>query len=654
MCGIVGIVAWDGAPVPDLSLALHLMAHRGPDGHGQWYEASGARHAVRLGHRRLSIIDLSTAAAQPMADTSGRYVLTFNGEIYNHPEVRAELVALGATFQTRSDSEVILEAYKRWGSACLARLNGMFAFAVWDRRERRLLAARDRFGEKPLLYVAKRGFLAFASEYKALLALPGVGRGFDELRLMRFAADPGRGLDADAETVFDDIRQLRPGEALEIDFAGGQPRVWRYWRPEHDPARGKGSEADVIAEFRELLVDCVRIRLRSDVAVGSCLSGGLDSSAIVCIARRLLGADAAYPTFTGQFPGTPADETHFARIVVDATGVANHLVEPKVDRLLDELPRFVWLNELPVGGASQFAQWCVFDLARQHGVTVLLDGQGSDELIGGYESYFRLYVEALRETGDVARLERELPLVRARYPGALTPPAKALRDRLPFRLRRLIANRLGRGSSLLYGLRAGVAEQVAGLDKRRRLAGFHGLTSALAQDSFGGFLTTLLRYGDRNSMAHSREVRLPFCDHRLAELALSLPPHLLMGEAQSKRLLREAMRGILPEPIRTRWRKTGFNPPIDLWLESPRLRAQLRDTFAAASFRQSAYWQAAYWDGLARRAERGEAGLGWVLWQPFAIEAWRRHFLGALDGALSSAPSSAAPPMHPALPAMPP
>ncbi len=357
----------------------------------------------------------------------------------------------------------------------------------------------------------------------------------------------------------------------------------------------------------------------------------LNSSAIVCIARQLLGKDSIYHTFTGQFPGTYADETKYALDVVAATQVENHLVEPTVDRFIDDLPDFIWFNELPVGSSSQFAQWCVFDLAKKRDVTVLLDGQGSDELLGGYEQYFSLYLESLTERGDTARIARELPAIRERYPLALNPPARALRDRLPFRLRHFLSNRLGIGSNLLYGLQPAVAEQIMTLNERTRLPGFSPLSSALAEDSFGRFLTTLLRYGDRNSMAHSREVRLPFCDHRIADFALSLPPHLLMGEIQTKRLLRESMRGILPESIRTRWNKQGFRPPQDLWFRSPRFLALVRDTLGSISFRQSPYWIGPVWERMLDRVEAGDLALGWTIWQPFMIELWRQHFMSRLE-----------------------
>lgn len=629
MCCIVGILTRHNAPLPDLEPMLESMAHRGPDGQGIWTDI-GEAGAVRLGHRRLSIIDLSDAAGQPMSDNSGRCQLVFNGEIYNYLELRAELGALGARFKTASDSEVILEAYKQWGAGCVARLNGMFAFAIWDSLHSRLFCARDRYGEKPFLYVAKRDFFAIASEYKALLQMPAVSRDHDDVRLLRAAYDASAGLDSDHQTIFYDIRQLLPGEALEIGLPALDLKTWRYYAPSFSGNRSNLPEVSIFEEFRELLIDAVRIRMRSDVPLGSCLSGGLDSSAIVCIARSLLGDDAPYHTFTGHFPSTYADETRYAIEVVTATRVTNHLVEPSVDRFIDELPRFIWMNELPVSSSSQFGQWCVFELAKQHGITVLLDGQGSDELLGGYEPYFVFYLESLHELGDRARIELELPQIRERYPQALASPTRALRDRLPFRVRHMIANRLGIGSSLVYGLRPALAEQIMIETARQRLPGFHALASALAEDSFGRFLTTLLRYGDRNSMAHSREVRLPFCDHRLADFALSLPPHLLMGEVQTKRLLRESMRGILPESIRTRWRKQGFLPPQDLWFRSKRFLTLVRDTLAAPSFRQSPYWIGPAWEKMLTRVEAGERALGWTIWQPFMIEAWRKHFLGRI------------------------
>lgn len=635
MCGIAGIVENGPRRSGLVTAMLDSIAHRGPDSSGVFECPKVGDRSLTLGHRRLSILDLSDAGAQPMTDGSRQFVITYNGEIYNYLEIRAELVQLGAAFRSHSDTEVILEAYKRWGVDCLSHFNGMFAFALYDTARRVLFCARDRYGEKPFLYSFGADFFAFGSEYKALLQHPDIPLDIDEWRLLRAAHNPSTGLDSDRQTVFNAVQQLLPGEAMEIDVRTLQARTWRYWQIEAGPLREEADEREVFAEFRDLLIDAVSLRLRSDVPVGSCLSGGLDSSAIVCIVRRLIGDDAAYHTFTGRFPGTPADEWHYAEQVVDATRVHSHVVEPTVERFMADLPQFLWHNELPVGSSSQFAQWCVFRLAKEHGVTVLLDGQGADETLGGYEQYFARYVDALGDRGEDDRLKRELPLIRERYPLALTPPGRARRDRMPFRSRHWLSNRFRFGTSLLYGLHPDVAKSIGRENAQARTPGLHALASALEQDSFGRYLTVLLRYGDRNSMAHSREVRLPFCDHRLAEFVFRLPPHLLMGEVQTKRLLRESMRGLLPEGIRARWNKQGFRPPQHQWFRSPPFIDLVRSSFSSEAFRHSPYWIAEWWKNAIDRVGQGESSLGWVVWQPFIIEQWRAHFLEPLRASRS-------------------
>jgi len=508
----------------------------------------------------------------------------------------------------------------------------MFAFALYDTLEQQLFCARDRYGEKPFLFSAQTDRFTFASEYKALLALPGIAADYDEFRMLRGLHNPSMSLDQDRQAVFSDIQQLLPAEALELDCRTLNYRIWRYWDLQPNAELSALSQVEATERFRELLTDAVRIRMRSDVPVGSCLSGGLDSSAIVSLIRQEIQPEGEYHTFTGRFPGTTADEWHYAEPVIKASRVISHVVEPTSAGFAAELSNFLWYNELPVGSSSQYAQYCVFRLAKEQGVTVLLDGQGADELLGGYEQYFRFYVQALTERGDTTRLQRELPRIKTRYPLALTSATRGWRDRLPFGLRRWLSHRLGIGTNLLYGLKAEVAQRVAQENQRGRVARFHALTSALYQDSFGMCLTTLLRYGDRNSMAHSREVRLPFCDYRLAELVLSLPPEYLMGEAQTKRLLRESMRGILPDVVRTRWNKQGFRPPQETWFQGP-LLSMAQDLLHSQAFIESPYWDAPWWHQVLNRIKRGETQLGWVLWQPFIGEAWKRDFVGRCKGA---------------------
>lgn len=630
MCGIIGILGSNAREVLIANRMSGLMNHRGPDSVGNWHHWIADDRLLVMAHCRLSILDLSNAGSQPMVDHSGKFILTYNGEIYNYLEIKEKLKKLGASFKSQSDTEVILEAYKQWGTSCLDHFNGMFAFALYDRVRGVLFCARDRYGEKPFLFSSGKNFFVFASEYKALLQYPGISMEIDEWRLLQSAHNASTGIDADRQTLFKDVQQLLPGEAIEVNVNNLNYRIWRYWQIQPYNLRENVDEREIYLEFKELLIDSVRLRLRSDVPLGSCLSGGLDSSAIVCIVRRLLGDDVPYNTFTGRFPGTSSDEWSFAEKIVAATGVYSHYVEPTVDRFISDLPAFIWYNELPVGSSSQFGQWCVFDLAKRYGVTVLLDGQGSDEVLGGYEKYFVNYVEALKECGDYERLSKELPMIRRRYPTAIASRTHAYRDKLPFRFRHWVANRYGLGSNVLYGLQLDAALHVAKKNILPRKSGLNPLLSALEQDCFGRFLTTLLRYGDRNSMAHSREVRLPFCDFRIAEFVFSLPPHILMGEIQTKRLLREAMRGILPEIVRTRWNKQGFLPPQDLWFKSPAFISLVRETLASDSFHNNQYWDTRWWDISLDRIEKGALHLGWTIWKPFIIEQWREHFLSPL------------------------
>lgn len=624
MCGIAGVVGRRRVNLHALTAMNAAQRHRGPDGEDTWVSDDGR---VGFGHTRLAIIDLSEAGHQPMVDPLGRTVITYNGEIYNYIELRAELQALGSRFRSDSDTEVILEAYHQWGERCVERFVGMYAFAIYDAARGRVFLARDRYGEKPLLIARGGDFVAFASEYKALLPLEGVRNEVDEIAILRACNSAGSGLDDGRQTVFRGIEQLLPSESAMLDVETLELEVRRYWEAGPDPDAARLSEKDAVARFRELLTDSVRIRMRSDVPVGSCLSGGLDSASIVCIARQLVGDDANYHTFTGRFPGTSADEWDYAKLVVDRAHTEAHVVEPTVERFFDDLDAFVWHNELPVATTSQFAQWCVFHLATQHGVTVLLDGQGADELLGGYEQYFNFYLEGLREQGRKAELRAEKARIAERYPGF----EGRLRGRLiaalaPFAVRHRIAQRLGQGTNMLYGLELDVARRITKLNERQRDPRFSLLGSTLREESFGRFLTTLLRYGDRNSMAHSREVRLPFCDHRLAELVFSLPPEYLMGEAQTKRLLRQSMVGILPDEIRTRWRKQGFLPPQVQWFQGA-LFEVAETIFNDPAFGRDTPWYAPWWRNALVRFRDGETALAWAFWGPVITHLWKARFV---------------------------
>jgi asparagine synthase (glutamine-hydrolysing) len=585
MCGIAGIVAAGHANLAAVRAMNEAQRHRGPDGEGAWVSPDGA---VALGHRRLSIVDLSEGGHQPMRDEARDLSITFNGEIYNYIEVRARLAARGHRFRSTSDTEVLLAAYAEWGTACLSELNGMFAFALWDGRRRVLFCARDRFGEKPFHYAFTQGTFAFASEVKALALLSFVDLDIDEGVLAVGVAEGMVWLDAHERTLLRGVKQLLPGHAMEVRVAGGRVEILRtfcYWTADIAARRPYGSESgkEASRRFLDLLTDSVRLRLRSDVPVGSCLSGGLDSSAIVALIRRLEpGADLH--TFTGRFPGDPMDEGRYSDLMVEACNTTSSEVEPTAERFLRDAESVYHHADYPIGGMSQFAQWCVFHLAKTKGVTVLLDGQGSDEQLGGYGG--QIIQAFLHQLGAERRIGAWLHERRAwarSYPVLFTWPRLALNETPLARLRPLLRRATDRATTTLPDLFQ--PSWLASAAKGSPLPALpadpsdqHALSRMLWQLSFRAMLSGLLRFGDRLSMAHSREVRLPFCDPRLAEYLFSLPPDLLVGEGQVKRVLRLALRGLVPEAIVTR-PKQGFVPPQQRWLTGP-LQAWINDLAA--------------------------------------------------------------------------
>ncbi len=581
MCGIAGQVRLDRPPYPaEIGGMLDLLAHRGPDGAGTWTAPGGGLPHVALGHRRLAILDLSDAAAQPMVDAGdgaagavGAIALTYNGEIYNYLEIRAELEARGHRFRSRSDTEVLLRAYREWGADCLPRLNGMFAFALWDGGRRELFAARDRFGEKPFHYLwdPRRGLFAFASELKALLALPEAGRELDERALYRFVAF--QELAGAEQTLWQGIRRLPAASWLRLTWNGSglDLAVRRWW--DIDLEQEEDLSLDRAAPiFAELFADSVRLRLRSDVPVGSSLSGGLDSSAVVCQVHAL-GAAAGQRTFTARMEVPELDEGRYVAAVAAATGVPGHEVWPRDADLTALFPRLCRHLEEPFLSTSQLAQHLVMRLASEHGVTVLLDGQGADELLGGYRPYFLVRAADLAERRRLLALLAEWRGFRARRATPFPLTAKALLARLlPAGLRRRPAPQ---GPAGLWGQLARYfdpawlagfrAEQPPALPVSRR----DGLTRRLYADTMNGELQELLRYGDRNSMAWSREVRQPFLDHRLAELAFRLPATAKLHRGETKVLLRRALAGRVPAAVLARQDKLGYQAPLLTWLRGP-------------------------------------------------------------------------------------
>jgi len=578
MCGIFASAGFEPDP-----RCIDIVRHRGPDGQG-WQVFESPMGPVSLGHRRLAIIDLDARANQPMASADGRFWLTYNGEIYNYLELRDDLSKQGVSFTTQSDSEVLLQAYATWGEAALERLRGMFAFVIYDRERQSLFAARDRFGIKPLYYFVTRRGVAFASEIKQLLGLPGFSRRMNLERAVDYL-DVGF-TDHTEETLFADARQLRGGQCLTVDLRDWRPEALgprRYYELPRRPLE-KMSEAEAAQRFRGLFEDAVRLHLRADVRVGSCLSGGLDSASIVAVmARRLQGAGAPVPvhTVTACYDDASIDERSFAEAAVAAAGAEPHYIYPTAQGVFDVAEKLTWHQDEPQYNTSMYAQWCVFEEAQRQGVKVMLDGQGADEQLAGYHyDAFPVQSGALVRQGDVfgflqLLLERKVWHGHSIAGQLLTVPN---RPRLPefarqWRRRRRPAEETERLSDAVASAHRSAQGAYAATLERDDVAAVDDLGGLCVANLLGLSLPKLLRYEDRNSMAHSIEARLPFLDHPLVEFCIGLWDQHKVIVGDTKRVLRAAMHDVVPRAILTRRDKNGFATPQQDWFRGEIRRA---------------------------------------------------------------------------------
>jgi asparagine synthase (glutamine-hydrolysing) len=602
MCGIAGVVAPSAALLRPLPAMLDALRHRGPDDEGYVIVESGRRRAspyrgrhtvagvphpafpaelsagcdLGLGHRRLAILDLSSAGHGPMPSPDGHRWITFNGEIYNYLELREELKGLGHSFATATDTEVILAAWDEWGPQCLPRFNGMWAFALYDGQRNVLFCARDRFGVKPLHYHAAAGLFAFASEIKGLLAHPAVPRRPRESALHDFLV--AGSIHEDAETFYEGIHTLAAGHHLTLDLSSRALAIERWYTLPQE--RERPEEA---GEMGALLADSVRLRLRSDVEVGTCLSGGLDSSSIVALTARLREGDRGRRSFSIVYSDPGLDESAHVDTVVSATGVDAARATPTSADLLRDLPDLVRHQDEPFPSASVYSQWRVMALAREARVPVLLDGQGADEVLAGYHYHYGPYLAgvaarrglpaALREA---ARARRATGRPWSFFLGLLAYHAVPLPDALRARAVRAAATQ-GRVPPALIA-REFAAQGGAASQRHRPRTDLHSeLRGGLQATS----LPPLLRYEDRNSMAFSVEARMPFLDYRLVERAAALPASTLMRDGWTKAVLRDAMKGIVPDSVRCRRDKLGFATPERRWLRE--IAPQVREWLGPAS-----------------------------------------------------------------------
>lgn len=621
MCGIAGYLAAEsrgelGAALRNMSAALR---HRGPDDEG-FFEAvaQDGERRVGLAHRRLSIIDLSTGH-QPMSNEDGSVQIVFNGEIYNFPELRDQLIARGYAFRTRSDTETIVRAYEEWGPECVTRLRGMFAFAIWDANAERLLLARDRYGKKPLFLHERGGLLLFASEIKAILAVPGVPRQVDrgalwDYFLYRYVPAPA--------TLLADIRKLMPG-SYAICERGVVTEV-RYFVPDDGKLSAPDVlEGDPVSAFLEQLDEAVRIRMISDVPFGAFLSGGIDSSAVVAMMSR----HSTHPvkTFSVGFAESAYSELGYARTIANQFHAEHHELTVSQDHLMEHLPALVRYRDAPVAEPSDIPIYLLSREARRT-VKMVLTGEGADEFLGGYpkhvmERYVGTYqrLPAAVRRGLIEPLCLSLPYGFRRAKTAVANLGLAdRRERLP----RWFGALSGAERSRLTRLEAPRINHrfLAGLDAFRGCSALRGI---LYFDQTSWLPDNLLERGDRMTMAASLEARMPFMDHQLAAFVSGLPDEWRVRGLTTKRILREAMRRVLPAGILAR-PKIGFRVPVNEWFRGS-MRGYLTDHLLGSDSRTRDYYRPEALRSYVDEHTAGRQNHEKLLWCLLSLEIWHRE-----------------------------
>lgn len=605
MCGISGIFNFDGAPVKEQELfdMNEAIRHRGPDGNGQFVEGN-----VGIASNRLAILDLREIANMPLYDKEGRYVIVFNGEIYNYIEVREELIKKGHVFQTGGDTEVVMEAYKEYGEDCLHKLNGMWAFAIWDKQEKTLFCSRDRFGIKPFYYYRDKNRAVFASEIKQILRC-GVDKSVNDEIIYDYLVF--NFIDHTENTFYRHINKLQAGHKLTIK--NGKMNVSRWYNL---PADNIMSDTkSLYNDFYNLFYDSVRLHLRSDVEVGSCLSGGLDSSAIVCIMHDILkmeGKADIQKTYTAVYDDPLIDERPYVEEVIKQTGAAKNYLFPDVKGFRDDIDKMTYHQDEPYTGATVFAQWSVFKKIHETGIKVVLDGQGSDEILLGYFSFFPFHLK--RNMLNPFRFISE-------FAGGVNTSNlgwnKFTQNFIYFNTGSV------RYRHVLKNSRQFVNEGFILSQNRRDLFNDMIATSSLQSNRLSNVwnisIPSLLRYEDRNSMAFSVESRIPFLDYRLVEFIFSIPLNKLIHKGWTKHVLRESLKGKIPEDIRMRKGKLAFSVPQKQWLTE--MSDYVIDTFSN-DFRAGKYIDAKKMIDVVKSGNFNDK----IVYRAFALEKWMKVF----------------------------
>lgn len=572
MCGIAGTIykKVNNSTDNEVKAMLDVINHRGPNDSGTFFT-----DMLALGQKRLSIVDLSSDGRQPFTYRN-RYVIVFNGEIYNYLELKEELSGKGYEFATKTDTEVIPAAYDCWGQDCLNHFNGMWAFILYDKNKNMIFCSRDRFGVKPFYYYETEDRLAIGSEIKEFTVLNDWKAVGNIPRIVDFIYSGGTH-DYCEETLFEGVYQLMPGQKMTIDISRKSKLIENWYRLGEKNKKVNMSFEEAGKTFNELFTDSVKLRLRSDVRVGSCLSGGLDSSSIVCTMNRILhesGNEEQQEVVFSENHEAKYDESEYVKAVIDQTGVVMHTVSPTFREILDNLDELVWYQDEPFGSMSIAAQWDVYEKAHDEGLTVMLDGQGADEYLAGYTSFQKVYFREQLLSGHWIKLFRSLRQYKEKYKNYYYSPYKDLADMVLSRI--ITEDKMNSFKSIFKHLTGKRAREDYFINYSKLSDGGYSrirkMSKNIRQETVNevtlSSLPKLVHHQDRNAMAHSIESRAPFLDYRLVEFVYNLPSDYKINLGITKYVMREGMKNVIPEKVVHRMDKLGFATPEDVWVRN--------------------------------------------------------------------------------------
>ena len=625
MCGIVGFLAkkTDFDFCEALNGMTDKLSHRGPDDRGIYTsKLLGDTAVIGLGHRRLSIIDLSSHSHQPMID--GAVSIVFNGEIYNHIELRRELQSLGQTFESSGDTEVILRAYKVWGIDCFSRFNGMWAIAIFDQTNKKLVLSRDRLGKKPLYYFIDSEKIVFGSEIKSLLLYPDIPKKPNFKKIYRYISTSYRYIDTDNTSYFEGIHLVQRGSNMVVseDLSVSKHEYWNL--KENMISLNNKSEKVLIDDFRDLFIDSVKIRLRSDVPVGCMLSGGLDSTSVMCVAHKILKTPImAFSGITGEDKGI-YDESEYIDEMVRDTGAVHKYIMPEPSDLFSTISEMLFYHDEPICTISWYALFLIAKQIKIDNVPVVLNGHGGDELLGGYWYHYQYNFYDLLRDGDLEKLDYEQKAWLFNHDRKVMEICSSISS----------IESMDSGQKAEY-LQYSDYSDVFSSDFRSMYTNSISLDSSfktslskrLHKELLHETVPASLKAEDRNTMASSIESRSPMLDYRLAEFCFSLPNNYKIRDGMGKWILREAMRGILPEKIRSRKDKAGFIVPADRWFRTTN-KEQIRELINSENIKSLGIFDIARLNDIFDEHINGFKNHQMFLWQFINFALWYKTFFG--------------------------